>query len=276
LVDFALGTDCGGSVRVPASYCGLFALRPTHGRIPLDGISRFAPRFDTVGWFARDASMLKRVGEVLLQGASAAGFDRMIVLDDTFARVDDQVASALEPGLKLIEDRLGGRGHMALAPTGLDDWLETFRVAQAGEIWDSLGDWIDVHRPAFGKGVGERFAAASKITQQAAAAARLRADAIAVELEARIGERDLLCLPTSPCIAPLRGTGSDAVEIEYRRRTMALLCAAGLGGLPQLTIPLGAVDCAPIGLSIMARRGNDNDLLDFAADTFAHVITAPF
>ncbi|HEY9212636.1 MAG TPA: amidase family protein, partial [Ancylobacter sp.] len=88
LVDFALGTDCGGSVRVPASYCGLFGLRPTHGRIPLDGVSRFAPRFDTVGWFARDAAMLKRVSEVLLGGTLGVGFDRMIVLDDAFARAD--------------------------------------------------------------------------------------------------------------------------------------------------------------------------------------------
>ncbi|HEY9212634.1 MAG TPA: amidase family protein, partial [Ancylobacter sp.] len=88
LVDFALGTDCGGSVRVPASYCGLFGLRPTHGRISLDGVSRFAPRFDTVGWFARDAAMLKRVSEVLLGGTLGVGFDRMIVLDDAFARAD--------------------------------------------------------------------------------------------------------------------------------------------------------------------------------------------
>ena len=269
LVDFALGTDCGGSVRVPASYCGLFGLRPTHGSLPLDGICRFAPRFDTVGWFARDASTLKRVGEVLLGGATGAGFTRMIVLDDAFARTDEAVRSALKPGLDRIEARLGVPAHMTLAPEGLDDWLETFRITQAGEIWASLGEWITQARPVFGKGVGERFDAASRITPDAAAAARSRADAIADELDARIGEGDLLCLPTSPCIAPLRGTASDAVEIDYRRRTMALLCAAGLGGLPQLTIPVATADGAPVGLSIMAKRGRDTDLLAFAADVFA-------
>jgi len=123
----------------------------------------------------------------------------------------------------------------------------------------------------FGKGVGERFDAASKVTPEASKAARIRADAIAAQLGKLIGDGDLLCLPTSPCIAPLRGTASDAVEIDYRRRTMALLCIAGLGGLPQLTIPIGTVDGAPVGLSIMARRGKDTDLLDFAANMFAHI-----
>jgi len=275
LVDFALGTDCGGSVRVPASYCGLFGMRPTHSRIPLDGVSRFAPRFDTIGWFARDALMLQRVGKVLLGGAPGAGFDSMIVLNDTFARTDAPVGAALEPGLALIEAQLGARIHRTLAPEGLDGWLETFRVTQAGEIWASLGEWITQARPVFGKGVGERFDAASRIEPEVVAGARIRADAIATELDALIGERDLLCLPTSPCIAPLRGTASEAVEIDYRRRTMALLCIAGLGGLPQLTIPVATVDGAPVGLSIMARRGKDIELLDFAANVFAYTPVYP-
>lgn len=275
LVDFAIGTDCGGSVRVPASYCGLFGIRPTHGRISLDGVSRFAPRFDTVGWFARDALMLKRVGEVLLGGASGSGFDRMIVLDDALDRADEAVRTALEPGLTLIEGQLGPRAHMVLALEGLDDWLEAFRITQAGEIWASLGEWITQAHPVFGKGVGERFEAASKVSPEASAAARVKADAIATQLDERIGDGDLLCLPTSPGIAPLRGTASDAVEIDYRRRTMALLCASGLGGLPQLTIPVATVDGAPVGLSIMARRGRDIDLLDFAANTFAHMSARP-
>ena len=54
LVDFALGTDTGGSVRIPASFCGIYGIRPTHGRLPLDGVVGQARSFDTVGWFARD------------------------------------------------------------------------------------------------------------------------------------------------------------------------------------------------------------------------------
>jgi amidase len=71
LVDFALGTDCGGSVRLPASYCGVYGLRPTHGLVPADGVVPLAPSFDTVGWFARDAALMRRIGEVLLPRARA-------------------------------------------------------------------------------------------------------------------------------------------------------------------------------------------------------------
>jgi amidase len=270
LVDFAIGTDCGGSVRVPASYCGLFGMRPTHGSIPLAGVSRFAPRFDTVGWFARDAAMLKRVGDVLLaDGAPTHGFRRMVLADDAFERTDPAIRTAIAPGLDAIERRTGAREHKVLSPEGLDRWLETFRITQAGEIWASLGAWIREHQPSFGKGVGERFAIASTITSDAALAARARADEIAALLAERFSEDDLICLPTTPTLAPLRGTASDAVEIDYRRRTMELLCTAGLGGLPQLTIPVGTVDGAPVGLSIMARRGKDRALLQLAVDAFA-------
>jgi amidase len=269
LADFAIGTDCGGSVRAPASYCGIFGLRPTHGRISLDGVSPFAPRFDTVGWFARDAATLERAGDVLLpEGPAGAAFRRMIWADDAFERTDSEVRRALTPALAAIERRLGAPEYQRLSPEGLDRWLETFRVTQGGEIWASLGDWIEATRPSFGKGVGDRLKAASAIPREAALAARARADAISRELAERFGEDDLICLPTTPTIAPFRKTPSDEVEVDYRRRTMELMCAAGLGGLPQLSIPVGVVDGAPVGLSIMARRGRDRALLRFAAEVF--------
>ncbi|MFS2056261.1 amidase family protein, partial [Variovorax sp. CT11-76] len=75
-VDLALGTDTGGSVRVPAAFCGLAAMRPTHGRIPLDGVLPFAPSYDTVGWFARDAELLRRAGHALLGTEARIGSNR--------------------------------------------------------------------------------------------------------------------------------------------------------------------------------------------------------
>jgi amidase len=269
-VDFAIGTDCGGSVRVPASYCGLFGFRPTHGRVSLEGVSRFAPRFDTVGWFARDAALLKRVGEVLLGSSRPQGFECVLVATDAFAQCD---ASA-RPLLEKAVERLGSPSPLRLSPMGLDRWLDTFRTVQAWEVWQSLGGWINQTRPSFGDGVGARLAAAEQVDRADAEAARLRADAIARELNEAVGDA-LVCLPTTPGAAPLRATASTEIENAYRYRAMQLLCPAGLGGLPQLTIPVGTVDGAPVGLSIMARRGKDMDLMELAAKAFADLPTAP-
>src|SRR6202022_1921706 len=98
LVDFALGSDTAGSVRVPANNCGVYGFRPTHGCISLDGVVAFSPSFDTVGWVGRDANMLRNVGRVLLPSAqsSAAVSGRLLVADDAFALADPEVREALE------------------------------------------------------------------------------------------------------------------------------------------------------------------------------------
>ena len=268
MVDFAIGTDCGGSVRVPASYCGLYGIRPTHGRIPLSGVARFAPRFDTVGWFARDPEVLRRVGAALLGEPRGGGFTRLVIAEDAFARCDEATRAVLEDAVARLASGFTARASADLGPhgiDGLDAWLETFRVIQAHEIWTSLGDWIEAEKPVFGAGVGQRFAAAAQVGAGEAEAARARGEAIADELAARIGAGDLVVMPTTPGPAPLRTTASSEVETDYRRRAMGLLCAAGLGRLPQLTLPVGTVDGAPVGLSILARRGKDMDLMDVAA-----------
>ncbi|HET7715002.1 MAG TPA: amidase family protein, partial [Bauldia sp.] len=98
LVDFALGTDCGGSVRLPASYCGIFGMRPTHGRVPVDGVIPFAPSFDVVGWFARDVEVLRKVGTVILDpGQTAHVPRRLLVARDALAMADPEVSAALGP-----------------------------------------------------------------------------------------------------------------------------------------------------------------------------------
>jgi hypothetical protein len=188
----------------------------------------------------------------------------MILADDAFERTDAEVRRALEPALAAIERVLGAPEHRILSPEGLDRWLEAFRVTQGGEIWASLGGWIEATRPSFGKGVGDRLRAASTITPEMALAARTRADAIAANIAERFADDELICLPTTPTIAPLRVTSSDEVEIDYRRRTMELMCTAGLGGLPQLSLPVGMANGAPVGLSIMAARGTDKALLGLA------------
>ncbi|MBT8064149.1 MAG: amidase, partial [Gammaproteobacteria bacterium] len=158
LVDFALGTDTGGSVRLPASNCGIFGIRPTHGRAPNDGVLPLAPSFDTVGWFARHAELLSRVGSVLLDSSSPPpGPRRLLVAADAFSLADDSVRPGLETAIRRIEASLGPADRVTLYPANAEPWLWSFRTLQGIEAWQAHGAWIRQQRPRFGRDIGERF-----------------------------------------------------------------------------------------------------------------------
>src|SRR5205085_10124082 len=96
--DTALGTDTGGSVRVPASFCGLYGIRPTHGRLDLSGMMQQAPSSDTTGWFARDAITFSRVSAVMLGETIPDQLPQhLVIATDAFALADPETAAALAP-----------------------------------------------------------------------------------------------------------------------------------------------------------------------------------
>ena len=266
LCDTALGSDTGGSIRIPASYCGLYGLRPTHGRIPLDGVMPLAPSFDTVGWFARDAASLEAVGEVLLgEDAAAMSFERLLLAEDALGQATTLAQESLGAWIAGLEMRLTKARpvHLAERPGALDKLMLAFRAIQAREIWAVHGDWIGATKPRFGEEIQERFDWVQIITEaEAAEASRLRA-AFTEDLEALLQPGNLLVLPTAPGIAPLANAHPQDLRV-HRNRVLALTCIAGLSGLPQVTLPLAQVDGCPLGLSLLAPRGSDRALLSFA------------
>jgi amidase len=265
LVDFALGSDCGGSVRIPASYCGIFGMRPTWGRVALHGAIPFGPSFDVVGWFARDATTLEKVGRVLLNDhRKVAAPRRLLIARDAFTIGGQAAVDALRPAISRLEAFIGPGRKIEVAPERLMAWFETFRTIQAAEVWASLGPWYSEVKPRLGPGVKERMEWAATVTPAMLANANRRRAKIRARIERLIGAGDVLCLPTSPRAAPLLGTPVDKIEIEYRNQAMCLLCIAGLAGLPQLTLPMGQIDGLPLGLSIVGGRGTDTMLLSIA------------
>ena len=265
LVDFAIGTDCGGSVRIPASYCGIFGLRPTHGRVSLAGVIPFGPSFDVAGWFARDAAILERVGKVLLgKDTVRAKPRRLRVVTDAFAVVDRRVRRVLEPGIERLQMLLASTDEIDASGSQIDDWLDTFKIIQGAEVWANHGAWITRAKPPLGPGIKERMAWASSLNSKTVAAARTRHTKIRAHIDTILEPSDVLCLPSSPRPAPLVGTPVDKIEVEYREQAMRLLCIAGLNGLPQLSLPVGTLDGLPVGLSIAGPRGSDIALLALA------------
>ena len=264
LCDVALGTDTGGSVRLPASYCGLYGLRPTHGRVPIDGVVPLAASYDTVGWLARDPQMLDLAGRVLLGSPQEpAPTERLLIADDLFERAEPQTRAALQPALKQLAERVGRVEHVTVAGEALAAWRETFRIVQSSEAWAAHGAWVSRAKPSFGPGVKQRFEAAARLDPgEVAKAVAMRAE-IRARMEALVPAGSLLILPTVPGIAPRLKTPEPDLNV-FRARALEMLCPAGHAGMPQVSMPLGTVEGCPVGLSALGARGQDEALLDLA------------
>jgi amidase len=262
--DFALGSDTGGSVRIPASFNGLYGLRPTHGRVDLTGAMAMAPSFDVAGWFANGPGVLRRVGAVLLQGsASKERATRLLVATDTFAQADAEVAALCREFLNRGTELLPARVEARIAPTGFDAWREAFRVVQANEVWETFGAFIAQAKPKLGPGIKERMDFAASVTCEQANQSRETVAAARTDIRASLPPGTIMALPTAPSIAPLLTATGEALEL-FRVRTMRLTCIAGLAGLPQINIPVGTVSGCPAGLSLIGWPGADEGLLDLA------------
>ena len=272
LVDFALGTDCGGSVRLPASYCGVLGMRPTHGRIPLRDVIPFASSFDVAGWFAQEPDVFEHVGRILLDDhAEPPSPSRLLLVKDAFAMVEPRVTHALEGAVSAAKKAVGPWAEVTVSADGLAAWMQIFRHLQAAEIWANHGRWIREVRPRFGPGIRERLDWAATVDSSAVTENKTKWGAVKARIHEVLGEGDILCLPSSPRIAPSRDTEISEKEETFRYQAMCLLCIAGLGGLPQVSLPLATLDGLPLGLSLVGPRGADTQLLALSRELMAGV-----
>ncbi len=266
IVDFALGSDTGGSVRVPASFCGLYGLRPTHGRIPLDGILLQAPSYDTIGWFARDADLFARIGSVLLQSDIPQGRPRhLVIAEDAFEVADHRVQEALRPIVDRIASVIGNCRTARLTPNHLSDWSSQQQILQGREAWETAKDWIDRVNPRFSFEVAERYRFASAISDADVQAAKATRATIIEQMTATLADGAVVCLPTTPTPAPPLGERLSTRNF-LRPRISALTGIAGTTGAPQINLPLAEVDGLPVGLSLLGAKSSDEMLIAFARE----------
>ncbi|MDB5412883.1 MAG: glutamyl-tRNA amidotransferase [Rubritepida sp.] len=257
LCDTALGTDTGGSVRVPASFCGLYGIRPTHGRLNLEGMLPQAPTSDTAGWFARDAATFARVSKTLLSEAIPDTLPtRLIIATDAFGFAEPATAAALEPLLRRLMRLIPDTTHELMAPSGLSVWGRAQRVLQPIEAWNTFREWVERDNPRFAFSVAKSLALGSMSSEADRGWAELMRREARGRMRYLLPPGTILAIPTTPFPAPKAGLPLPALT-PLRDQILCLCAQGGLAGHPQVSIPGASVEGHPVGLSLIAARGAD-------------------
>ncbi|KAK0601916.1 hypothetical protein LWI29_028740 [Acer saccharum] len=279
LVDFSLGTDTGGSVRVPASYCGIFGFRPSHGAVSTTGVIPMAQSFDTVGWFARDPTILNRVGRVLLQlpDMHLVKPSQFIIPEDCFqlsSIPSDRITQIL---VKSVEKLFGG--HM-IKHAILGDYVKdkvpslkhfiseenkdqeytipslaalssAMRLLQRYEFKNNHGEWVTTVKPDLGPGISERVWEAVRTTAEKIDVCQSMKTELRAALTDLLGDYGILVIPT--VLGPPPKLQTDAME-SFGTRNFSLLSIAGVSGFCQVSVPLGLYNNLPVAVSLLAKH----------------------
>lgn len=261
LADLALGSDTGGSVRAPASFCGIWGIRPTHGIVPMDGTLPVAPGYDTPGLFARDAATLLRGAEVLY-GRDAAPLPdapRLLWPRDMAARLGPEARAIYDAAFAGVR-----AAEVDVYPEDADAAYRCFLTTMGADARDALLPWIRAADPPLAHGLDGRVAAAAALGADAILAARAAREAFADAVLALLGHDGVILAPVVHA-APFRLDPPAEVFDGFRHDGQKLLCVAGLAGLPQVVMPAGRIDGGPFGVSLIGPRGSDLSLVALAS-----------
>lgn len=260
--DIGLGTDTGGSIRVPAAWCGLYGLRTSHGAVSSRGLVPLAPRFDTVGWLTAGLGTMNKVNQVLLADQGEHALTDLTVVQP---EIDGELlwSPCHEAWLEKVRRHFH---NVTLLPVAEAWWRragECFRILQGRQIWRVHGDWIEKVQPDIADDILERLRISAALTD----AEEREAEADRIELVHDIQTTWLpdgntaAALPTTPGPAPLLAADPDWMK-TYRQRLLGLTAPAGLADLPQLHLPLNVMP--PEGVSLLGRGGTDSSLVRLA------------
>jgi aspartyl-tRNA(Asn)/glutamyl-tRNA(Gln) amidotransferase subunit A len=257
--DIGLGTDTSGSLRVPAAFCGLFALRPTLGLVALDGVVPLSPSLDVCGPLTRDAGTLALAMTVL------AGWDEPPASTFVPARAGLVAAGGAED---LVAARLAGQGTevIAVQTPDLGRVRAAHRVlqnAEAGRVHDA---GFGGPPPRYSEPVRARLDDGRAVTPEQLTAARAAAAAFGAAVWSLFERErlDVLILPTTPFAAPPRD--AQAVGgLPLREALLRHVAPLSLLGAPVLAVPAALEDGLPLGVQILGRPGSDRELVALAA-----------
>jgi amidase len=245
--DVALGSDTGGSIRIPAACCAIAGLKTTWGRIPLDGVQPLAPSMDTIGPMARDVDGLI-AGMALLCPGFAPGAPA--------ARIGRLRLAGTNPAVDASIDRALALAGIETEPVALERWGAANRAAAvvlAAEAWATDGHLLETVPDRIGTDVVERLSGARAVTPTDVAHARLEASAFTAELAALFARVEVLALPTLTDVVPELERAEEMFSI---RATLAW----NLIGVPALALALPGVALPP-SIQLVGAAGSEERLV---------------
>ena len=260
LYDFSIGSDTGGSVRIPASFCGLIGMRPTHNRINTKGVYPMAPSFDTVGWFANNPEIFQKVGNVLLNNIerSNVDFKQYVVAEDLLELCDAEVQSNFN---NYINVNIPNINKTRLSTNTKAIIADNFRILQGAEVKANIIPWIEKNKPNISPEIRSRIDMASKITDIEVNRALIFRKTLIDEIKKSLPEGTIAVFPTSPFSAPKSGQDDESLG-SFRKRLMELTSVAGMTSRPQITIPRLKDKSGPVGISLLGWKYSDEILLN--------------
>ena len=260
LYDFSIGSDTGGSVRIPASFCGLIGMRPTHNRINTKGVYPMAPSFDTVGWFANNPEIFQKVGNVLLNNIERSNIDfkQYVVAEDLLELCDAEVQNNFNNYIKLNMPNIN---KTRLSTNTKAIIADNFRILQGAEVKENIIPWIEKNKPNISPEIRSRIDMASKITDIEVNRALIFRKTLIDEIEKSLPEGTIAVFPTSPFSAPKSGQDDESLG-SFRKRLMELTSIAGMTSRPQITIPRLKDKSGPVGISLLGWKYSDEILLN--------------
>ncbi|MGE4371865.1 MAG: amidase family protein [Xanthobacter sp.] len=271
IADFSIGTDSGGSVRVPASLCGIWGMRPSLHRISEAGVLPFMPGVSTVGILATGFAVLDAVARILLRSGSkpVPPLSRLLLLMDAVEIADP----AVQEQVRRILDNIAQRSGLAIEPVRFaqligedrpltDCNLKALRDLQTAEFQSTLGNWIETEQPELGPVFSVVYENVRQFDRIAALTNMAQCERFFEQINAALPVGTLICFPTTPVIAPRKGSlNTQEAAMDFYNRTMAITAFSGVARLPEISAPLMTVDGCPVGLSFAAGHYQDEFLL---------------